>query len=524
MKNYLLILVLVSFVLVSLIGFPLPAQEQHQEIVEEVGVNWWQIPVLAVDKDGNPVTDLQKGDIEVWMNQQRITNFTLVKRSVDVTETLEGTPGEPKTTAAEGTPEGPEPGQQVVFLLFDLNLSDSIAIGKGKIIARDIVSTSPPDTRFVLMTIETFAGLKFIGERTLEDENDRRELMDLIETKVKRKQNKRYVSAYDIAVNVRRRLSRTDRLMYEQQAAVYYRRKNDSFFKAFKTLYLYLNSIEDNKFVYFFSEGLSTSMRETLTGGASIYDKLVREMGDYLGRCGAVLFLINARGVDREFNSVLSGEPFLHSLTKESGGKYVEGTNSSIVTRVVNMRRAYYEVAFPDIPGIDEDNTTRDITVKSKRKGVNITSIRSIERKKNYHKMNKLEKEMLVVNLISRDPFLQKRITVYKAVVDKVQEEKRKKIYHLLLPPGSTDRPLDVYKIRVKEDGDDVQVKSVKKEPALPAEDRLQVEFKTRKGKKKNKNISTYFVLVDSTANQALVHGMGEYNDAPQDPRTAEKK
>jgi hypothetical protein len=62
-------------------GIEFSKEEVHQEsIVEEVVVNWWQVPVFVVDKSNNPVLDLKETDLEVWVNGRRIEKFSFYKR------------------------------------------------------------------------------------------------------------------------------------------------------------------------------------------------------------------------------------------------------------------------------------------------------------------------------------------------------------------------------------------------------------------------------------------------------------
>ena len=59
--------VIITLFLVLIFMLPTPghAKEQQNKIVESVNVNWWQVPVFAVDKSGNPIIDLGANDIEV---------------------------------------------------------------------------------------------------------------------------------------------------------------------------------------------------------------------------------------------------------------------------------------------------------------------------------------------------------------------------------------------------------------------------------------------------------------------------
>ena len=66
-----------SMLMFSLIILILPvfSQQDHEKIVEEVSVNWWQVPVFAVDNNGSPVTDLEPGDIQVQLNGGQIPDI-----------------------------------------------------------------------------------------------------------------------------------------------------------------------------------------------------------------------------------------------------------------------------------------------------------------------------------------------------------------------------------------------------------------------------------------------------------------
>ncbi len=86
-----------------------------------------------------------------------------------------------------------------------------------------------------------------------------------------------------------------------------------------------------------------------------------------------MLFIINSSGtrVDTLFSR--PGENSLRYLAKESGGTYLAGNNEIIEQKLENLHRAYYEVSFPDVPGLK--GNLRQVTIVSKRKGVHIHTI-----------------------------------------------------------------------------------------------------------------------------------------------------
>ncbi len=72
-----------SLVLIVLILLFIPVLTQEM-IKEEVEVKWWIIPMFAVDKKDNSVVDLKETDLELYLDNVRIENFTLFRRDFNV--------------------------------------------------------------------------------------------------------------------------------------------------------------------------------------------------------------------------------------------------------------------------------------------------------------------------------------------------------------------------------------------------------------------------------------------------------
>ena len=124
--------VLALVLIFSMVSFLYP-QQDHDKIVEEVSVNWWQVPVFAVDKNGNPVTDLEPGDIEVRLNGRQIPGFTLQKRFFTVIKREKE-----KKVEMPDAKQPPIQKKKVLFFLFDLSLSREASIKRAKNIAEKI--------------------------------------------------------------------------------------------------------------------------------------------------------------------------------------------------------------------------------------------------------------------------------------------------------------------------------------------------------------------------------------------------
>jgi hypothetical protein len=534
--------------MISLISVLLPLfpQQEHERIVEEVRVEWWQVPVFALDKSGNPVTDLEPGDIEVRLNRRQIPAFTLHKRTFSVNKREKEKEG--NIPAAK---QLPLQKNKVLFFLFDLALSRETSIRRAKIIAKKIVSDAEESVRFVVLTIDAFTGLVYVGEGSGRNKD---RLMKLIEKEVKEKQNKRIIDSNEIMVNIpiskfgKKKYGPAESQFFKDEYSKYFKRKSIGFFYSFETLYLFLNSIEDNKFIYFFSEGMSQSIltgNRTLTedkgsvaGDRGMYYYYFKRVADYLSRSGALLFIINAMGVDQYHSNVtrtqltentaavtsdLSGEDSLHFLTRESGGTYLEGTHEKIVERLENMHRAYYEISFPDLPQLK--GATRKVSIKSKRKDIRIHSLNTLEKRKNYTQMNPVEKEMLVLNLITQpdNSLIKSTISAYNARVDKTKKSKNHLTYTVTLPAGYLHHHIDLYKVWVVvNDQGMARVEKMEKESLYPTKNRIKIQFQfpgSKKQKEKEKEIAgesrAYFVLVNGETEpaRASVHGIELYQE-----------
>jgi hypothetical protein len=514
---------------------------QHKPIVEDVEVNWWQVPIFVLDKDGNPIIDLKETDIEVWLNNRRIDDFTLYKRAFTAYKETGSVTGQPPGVKKKNT----------IFLLFDVAMSAETCTEQSKAIARQIVSNSGPGVQFIVFTIEPFKGLKYIWGPGY----NKKELLREIEKNVKGKPNERIVDIekfYNInelgntKKGGKRRIFSENRMTFRDKdrmrvsVAGYYLRKAMSFFDSFETLYLIFNSIQNNKFVYFFTEGISSSVKVNLMSGNALYNYHFGKMAKYLGRSGAVLFILNPMGghdgttlitEQKElFNEDIdqsnpypehgdstpgsptsylnkeesrSGEQSLKYLASESGGKYLEGNNEAILKTLEHMHRAYYEISFPDLPGLN--GITRKITIKPKRNRVSIHSLRSLERNKRYAEMNHIEKEILAVNLVTQNPLMKTLLSCQPARITQIKKSKKKVIHTVLLPENFLNQQLDLYKLWIKEN---LEVVSVKTEKLVPKKEKIKIQFDKRG--KTAPECKPYFALVYGKAETVLVRVIGD--------------
>ncbi|MCK4835528.1 MAG: hypothetical protein KAT17_02780, partial [Candidatus Aminicenantes bacterium] len=101
--------------LISLIFIIFPVFSQ-EKITEKVEVDWWILPLFAVDQKGNSITDLEKSDIKIFVNNREIQEFTFLKRAY-----LESRPA---TLKPSSTSQAVLYRKKMIFLIFDLTISN----------------------------------------------------------------------------------------------------------------------------------------------------------------------------------------------------------------------------------------------------------------------------------------------------------------------------------------------------------------------------------------------------------------
>ena len=60
----------------------------QERIQEQVSVDWWVVPLFAVDRGGNAITDLKKEELQLLINKRSTEEFVLTRRLFDVEEEL----------------------------------------------------------------------------------------------------------------------------------------------------------------------------------------------------------------------------------------------------------------------------------------------------------------------------------------------------------------------------------------------------------------------------------------------------
>ena len=469
----------------------LPVFSQEEEIREEVKIDWWVLPLFAVDKDGNSVIDLKPEDINLRVNNQKVTGFTLYKRAFSVEQKME--------TADGSQPPAQFKKNKLVFLLFDIAFTTGSNFEQAKAVAKNLVRKSEEDTLFTIIAIDPLSGPVYGGGPL----SDKQQVIKLIDDKIRWDPTTKSISTVMFLVNSTQvggragmRLDAGDLDVLREQRSSGLRKANINYFRAFQTLYHALNSIKDNKFIYFFSEGISLYARQAVQHGKEEYWEFIKQTADYLGKSGAVLFVINPAGAKVASGSLSSGEDSLRYMARESGGKYFEGEKTAISNKIDKMHRAYYEIAFPDQEAFKEG--LRRLTVRSRRSGTRIHTLRSLEKSKLYGEMESIEKEILALNLLNPSPLFRAPLKIRGLKISKTSEKDGKIRHKIKLPNDFGRKSIDLYKIWLNESTHQAQVEK----ESLITKKTLEITL-NRKGQ-----VAPRLVLVNGPAGIALVQGI----------------
>lgn len=475
------------FLFISLmLILPLSTQEK---IEEKVSVDWWVLPIFVLDKDGNSVLDLKDTDIDLRVNNLKVTGFSLYKRKFSVEE---------KIAQKEAVPLLEK--RKIVFLLFDVAYSTRENFHRSKEVAKNLVNKADADTLFSVIGIDPFAGPEYAGGPL----SDKKKVIELIDTKINWAPNSKSIAAvlravYGSQMDGSRvsRLEDSDIAVLTEQRSSGLRKSNTNYFRAFQTLHHALNTIKDNKFIYLFSEGISLFARQSVTHGAEEFWFFIKQTAGYLSRCGAVLFIINPAGETVSSTSITSGEDSLRFLARESGGKYMEGAENFINHRIESMAHSYYEIAFPDHEAFREG--IRKITVRSRRRGVDIHTLRNLEKSKQYSEMKDIEKKILVVNLLNPSPLFQSPLKTSHLKIDQSIGKEGDILYKIELPADFKQKSLELYKVRVDEFTHEAKIE---KKKFISTERPLEIAMD------KKDLAEVRLVLVNEKAGKALVQGI----------------
>lgn len=163
--------VFVYFLVVKVISCWLVFPQEHKKLEYEVAVHAQIVPMFALDSQGNPIFDLKKEDLELWVNGKPYPIYLLTLHRF---EYQEGSPEDQEagqsqvSTVPRGTPTPRKISpittpKRVIFLIIDIQHQHLKSLDRAKKITEQLIRESYPGDLFILLSYSEGPGLKYLG-------------------------------------------------------------------------------------------------------------------------------------------------------------------------------------------------------------------------------------------------------------------------------------------------------------------------------------------------------------------------
>jgi len=522
-------------ILILLLGIPFFAQDQdpQEPLKYKVVVNAMAVPLFAVDTNGNPVFDLKKEELQLYVNDEPVDILEFRRYEFSHEQKIK------EELEAGETGKMSQPVQdRVIFIILDTMFNSLTGFRRSKEIAINLIHEGLPRDHFVILENNSVGGLKYIGGSESDKEELIKKIKKLCTSPEKWYDNlfsssevshKVYYDAFtdprvetELMASIRNTMINSEKQRYQHQV-MYFMRVLSQFKYALKT-------IDKPKIVFLISEGVASGAFKAAvraSGGINretgrventgignelsrllnkdiktvfnqnkIYSTLLfRYLLDVvkaINQGGSVLYTINPKRGDDISDDEASGEMSLRYLASESGGKYFSGSKpKKIIERVKKTTAAYYEVFYMVIPDMGNDMS---VHVECKRKGVRVHSLIHSERNKPYIRMEPVQKKVFALNVATGGSWSRMVGRVMKAKYRKARTDKKEdeNIYTIIipLPKVMQDQRVDIFSIRMDPKTQKTVIDFMNREITHV----VNLKIKHRKGK------NQFFVIIEPTS------------------------
>lgn len=487
--------------------------QETKQIQFKMSIKAVSIPVFALDRKGNPVPDLKKEEIEVYVNKKKV-DFFLNKQSF-ITKNEDGS----SRQVAEQIP-------RLIYLCFDNIFNNRQGIKRAKYIARKMVEKSNNLDQFILLEFSVSKGISMLSGPLKKSDK----LLDLIDGI-----NEKNALNPNMLFRVRERWSPEPGLfdmrdiiagnlsvgkgggrLPELMRAVPQMRNvtvnsYNSLIKIFSGIFermeYFLKIVNRPKLVFLLSHGMNLEgevftktvgvreektekdkdvdkkklpvMKEEKTTRvySQLFLKYMKRIALAVNNGGSMLFTINA-------TSSRGGAAALKCMADESGGKYYQETDvNTVVNEIHRDIAAYYEVYFQ----LDETfKNPISLSYKCSRRGVKIKSIRSLKKISKFGDLNTIQKKAYLLDSFLSNNW-KRYFEIYKVIPFKSSLKKDCQIEVNLEGLNLVNKEIEIYLISVPKGSDKYEFKSTKKK----AEKNEMINFERESDR------NYFFVIVD---------------------------
>jgi hypothetical protein len=398
-------------------------------------------PLYASNKDGTPATGLTASDVQVTVGGAPVEDIALTRGGSQ---------------------------HKLIFLIFDTASMSSNLLSKSKKIAESTVTPAGKQVRFVVMTIDPYAGLRPVFGPT----TDKALVVKEVAKSVTAKRTDYFLSratdgtgirdAYpdwhakdplsvSTSVDSKKRDLQEDRQVANVLITSLVTLNNilRRFPESDKVVHLYSCGIpagatSDNSEVVYAGDGSSLPSKNAMSSpDRAIYDQ-IKAAGLGLKNNGALVSIINPGGTRVGEDDATSGEQSLHMLVNESGGRYYEGTDKDISRALTATEQGYYELSFPAIP--ETQGSELGIEIRAKNPDITLTTAPTLARSRRFAEMTAGEKQALVISILTDGLVGDVDLKIRRVPVT-IQAAGGEAQLTAQLPPEISQSEWDIYKV-----------------------------------------------------------------------------
>jgi hypothetical protein len=434
----------------------------------QVAVDVKLIPIFAVDDDGSPVYDLKKQDLEFYVNGKPTEILHL--KPYDFGKAGKGKKGK------EMLQKEPD---RVIIIIVDQVFNGWKGIRRAKEIAAGIVKKASAGDFFIILTNTPSGGLRYIAG----PDNNTKKLLAKIDS-LQQLPSQRLDNLYsslglpDVNDIQSGRTSEVDVIMNrdwnrETSRDVFgltgepgiiaeklqYNADVQRLSYALSQFKYALRTIEKPKIVFLVSRGAA---RRSFTKSFDAKDltqqvsfdiflfNYFKTISKAVNEGGSVLYTVNSQKIIESIDRGESGEVSLEEMARGSGGEYFSGTDPvELANQLTRTLSAYYELVFtPE----KEMGQGMQITIKCKRPGINVHSVKHSEIERPYHTMSTVQKKLFALNVVNGGNWSRMVAKIEKAKFKNIKKEKTGDniIYTKLvkLPESLKNHEVDIFSIQ----------------------------------------------------------------------------
>ena len=409
---------------------------------EEVDVELVIMPFYAIDKDGDPVFDLSREEIELTIDGEPVAlDFFDAYGELPAPERV-GSPSsggapaemepraesEPATIASPareseslGTP--PRPGRtRHVFLLFDEMFTQPRAVPMVQRVAHDLVAELPTSDWLYVVKNHSQEGFRQTLGPVAADQRGRQAVAAEVAALRPNIQRGLRVHA-DIQDKINHgQKFRSDNVVdaywdAHQSRQAEYGAAATGLATSLESFSAFLQQIQGPKLVLFFSNGIHSRLYTEGTPRFPAIRNAFEPSLRAIGRSGAMLLFVNTlanvqSGLDENtffvedadptfVNSLAVGETALEMMAQESGGRVVSHTNPErLANNLIRRTSAYYEVGFYPHPSVAGLSSKAVPQVVIHRPGVEVWSPRWLKTRRPFSELLPRERKFLIAELV----------------------------------------------------------------------------------------------------------------------------